>query len=139
MNDSLGDRMKMNYENRQRYYLTRRTPIIVRVDGKAFHTWTKRLVRPFDEPLMLGMVAAAWKTAEELQGFRAAYIQSDEASFLLTDYDKLTTEAHFDYNKSKIESVTASTFTAWFGCRYSGYQPARPAIFDARAFNIPRE
>jgi hypothetical protein len=29
--DSLGDRMKNNYENRSRYYLTRRIPIIIRL------------------------------------------------------------------------------------------------------------
>ena len=32
-NDNLGDRMK-TYENVTRTYLTRRTPIIIRIDGK---------------------------------------------------------------------------------------------------------
>ena len=35
---TLGDRMKNNYENITRYYLTRRMPVIIRIDGKAFHT-----------------------------------------------------------------------------------------------------
>jgi tRNA(His) guanylyltransferase len=133
-NDSLGDRMKDNYENRQRYYLTRRTPVIVRVDGKAFHTFTKGLQKPFDKDFINAMVYSACEVARQMQGFKLAYIQSDEASFLLTDFDQLETDAWFDYNKSKIETITASCMTANF---YSVVDQL--ALFDARAFNIPKE
>lgn len=59
MNDSLGDRMKANYEDRERRFLTRRTYTIIRIDGKAFHTYTKGLKRPFDEDLMMAMDSTA--------------------------------------------------------------------------------
>lgn len=47
--DSLGDRMKDFYESRTRTFLPRRTYSIIRVDGKAFHSYTKGLYRPFDD------------------------------------------------------------------------------------------
>ena len=130
----IGDRMKDNYERRYKHQLLRRTPAIVRVDGKAFHTFTRGMDKPFDQRFMTAMVDSARYVAGEMQGFKAAYIQSDEASFLITDYDTLATEAWFDYGQSKIESVTASLMTAWFNKALHADAPAR---FDARAFSIP--
>ncbi len=129
----LPDRMK-GYEAANRHLLTRRTPVIVRVDGKAFHTWTRGLDRPFDKGFMDSMYAAAKHTAEEMQGFKLAYIQSDEASFLLTDYDELATEPWLGNVVAKVVSISASTFTAYFNAQW----PSRlPAMFDARTFNVP--
>jgi len=136
MGVSLGDRMKANYEHRTRHYLTRRCPVIIRLDGRAFHSFTRGMNKPFDKNLMMAMCQSAASVAKDAQGFKAAYIQSDEVSLLLTDYDDITTEAWFDYNQSKIESVSASLITGYFN-QY--IQTARPAAFDARAFNIPSE
>ncbi len=124
--------MKENYENRQRFYLTRRMPVIIRVDGRAFHTFTRRFEKPFSLTLIDAMRLSAKTLAREMQGFKLAYVQSDEASFVLTDYDNLNTEGWFNYNKSKIESISASIMTAAFNQYLTG-----PAYFDARAFNIP--
>ncbi len=137
--DSLGDRIKKNYEYSARHFLTRRTPVIVRVDGKAFHTLTKGMHPPFDQVLVNAMVNAAHHTAMEMQGFKLAYVQSDEVSFLLTDYDNLNTNAWFSNNQAKIESITASIMTAAFNKCLGGYglMPDELAYFDARAFNIP--
>lgn len=52
--DSLGDRMKQ-YENVSRVYLTRRTPVIIRIDGKAFHVFTRGMRKPFDRILVSAM------------------------------------------------------------------------------------
>lgn len=140
MTDSLGDRIK-GYENVERRYLTRRTPVIIRVDGRAFHTFTATAKKPFDPDLIFCMRTAATHTAKEL-GAKVAYIQSDEASFLLTDFDRLETQALFDNNLQKLVSISASTMTSWF--QYSWFaNPQRNTairpIFDARAFNIPKE
>lgn len=180
--DSLGDRMRHNYEDRFRFSLPRRTPAVLRVDGKAFHTFTRGCEKPFDTRLGDAMIAAAKAVAEEMQGFKLAYVQSDEASFLVTDFDQLQTQAWFDYNKSKMESITASCMTAHFNIQYGGKRlllippelaghedtveallkyrdqeiiVAKPesacagiesvtvgcalAMFDARAFSVPRE
>lgn len=121
--DSLGDRMKENYENRGRHYLTRRTPVVVRVDGRAFHTYTRGLKQPFDDTLGDAMGLAALDVAQDMQGCKLVYVQSDEASFLLTDFDQLTTEAWFGYNKSKVETIAASAMTAYFNERMPGGPP----------------
>jgi tRNA(His) 5'-end guanylyltransferase len=130
----LGDRMKENYENRWRFYLPRRIPVIIRVDGRAFHTLMKDARKPFDETFRHCMAVAAKETAAEMQGCKAVYVQSDEASFFLTDYDELTTQAWFDYNKSKIETTAAALMSV----RFSGHY-MKLATFDARAFSIPKE
>ena len=88
---NLGDRMK-GYEDCYRITLTRRTPVIVRVDGKAFHTLTAGLDKPFDKGFMEAMIYGASMTSMEMQGFKLGYVQSDEASFLLTDFDEINTE-----------------------------------------------
>jgi len=132
----LGDRMKQNYELRAQHYLTRRTPVIVRVDGRAFHTFTRDFHKPFDQRIIDSMVMAAMQVVDETQ-CKLAYIQSDEASFVLTDYDQLNTDAWFGYNKSKIESVTASIMTAAFARCMRLIDVTTLAYFDARAFNIP--
>jgi tRNA(His) 5'-end guanylyltransferase len=138
MKDSLGDRMKENYENRYRMKLTRRTPVILRLDGKAFHTLTRKCKKPFDGDFSWCMNMAAEGLCEQIQGVKIAYIQSDEISLLLSDYDTLTTEAWFDYNIQKMVSVSASIastrFTDFFNESYEGI-----GIFDSRAFNIPVE
>lgn len=153
--DVLGDRMKDYYENRSRTYLTRRTPVIIRCDGKAFHTLTKSMTKPFDEGLIKMMQDTAIYMCENIQGCKAAYVQSDEISLLLTDYDKLTTDAWFDYNVQKITSISASLATGKFNqlrvlnTKDKGnaewlllkktIADLPLAQFDSRCFNIPKE
>lgn len=129
---SLGDRIKNNYENRSKHFLTRRTPVIIRVDGRAFHTLLRHAEKPFSLQVKAAMMGAATDVANDMQGFKLGYHQSDEVSFLITDYDDLNTEAYFNYNKSKIESIVAATMSVAF----SDYHGER-GIFDARAFNLP--
>lgn len=140
MKDSIGDRMKKNYENRYRVELTRRTPVILRLDGKAFHTVTRNSDKPFDEYFHYSMTTTALYLCNEIMGAKLAYVQSDEISILMTDYDRLATEAWFDYNLQKIVSVSASIagviFTRTF-FREDSMEYA--AFFDARAFNLPRD
>lgn len=149
MTDDLGDRMKRNYENRTRIQLPRRTYTIIRLDGKAFHSFTKGMKRPFDERLMGAMNQTARTLCQEIQGVRFAFVQSDEISLLLTDFETPTTDAWFDGNVQKMASVAASIATAAFNACWHGYREpgARMeelsppfdsfALFDARVFTIP--
>ena len=112
--DSLGDRMKSNYENRAKTYLVRRQPVILRLDGKAFHTFTRGLKRPYDEIFHKAMNDTLMTLCESIQGCKVGYTQSDEITLLLTDYDTLTTDAWFDYAVQKMCSIAASTATLAF-------------------------
>ena len=160
-------RIKSNYESRSQTHLTRRIPVIMRIDGKAFHTYTKGLNKPFDGGLMDDMNSTAIHLCQNIQGAKCAYVQSDEISILITDYDTLQTDAWFDYNVQKICSISASLATGVFNYlrikRLFGstigtfvkdpiytkeYVVSMPfetfdnfilASFDSRTFNIPKE
>ena len=155
--DSLGDRMKENYENRAKTQLLRRTPVIIRLDGKAFHTFTKGFEKPFDKTIVEAMQATMSALCKEIQGCVLGYTQSDEITLVLTDYTNLETSAWFNYDVQKICSVSASMATLIFN-RYFSRQCllyledysteindahkraiASGALFDARCFNIPKE
>ena len=111
--DSLGDRMK-GYENAFRHYLPRRMPVIIRIDGKAFHTYTKGFYKPFDSILMKTMQETAYELCKKIEGVKLAYVQSDEISLLLTNDDTLETEPWFGNNLQKLCSIAASIATLAF-------------------------
>lgn len=148
-NCEIMSRMKSNYENRNKYFLTRRTPVIIRLDGKAFHTYTRGLEKPFDEGLIEDMQATAIYLCQNIQGAKCAYTQSDEISILLTDFDDLNTQAWFDYNLQKMCSVSASLATGIFNqlrvirnfeeTKIKFIDEIKIANFDSRCFNIPKE
>jgi tRNA(His) guanylyltransferase len=136
---SLGDRMK-EYEDCYRITLTRRTPVIIRVDGKAFHSLTTKCKKPFDKDFMNAMLYAASQTSLQMQGFKLGYVQSDEASFLLTDFDEINTEPWFGNNLNKIVSISSSYMTAFFNQGWIWVREDKSVgVFDSRAFNVPIE
>lgn len=116
---TLGDRMKNNYENISRYYLTRRMPVIIRIDGKAFHTFTRGFKKPFDDIFVKTMQDTMKYLCENIQGCVLGYTQSDEISLVLVDYAELTTDAWFGNNLQKMCSVSASMATLAFNKFFS--------------------
>ncbi len=139
--DSIGNRMKENYEHRTRIKLTRRTPVIIRLDGKAFHTLTRNCNKPFDKHFQKCMIYTAFQLCDEIQGAKCAYVQSDEISILLTDFDRLSTDAWFDYNLQKITSISAAMASVFFTneLKLNPDFINKNGFFDSRAFNIPKE
>lgn len=114
MTDKLGLRIKSQYEDKTRFKLMRRCPTIMRLDGKAFHTYCRGLDKPFDEGLIQDMQETMKFLCKEIQGCKLGYCQSDEISLLLTDYDTIETAAWFDYNLQKMCSVSSSMATSEF-------------------------
>lgn len=151
--DNLGDRMKENYENRAKTQLLRRTPVIIRVDGKAFHTFTRGFKKPFDDILTEAMQQTMLALCKGIQGCVLGYTQSDEITLILTDYKKLETAAWFDYDIQKVCSVSASIATLAFDRCFLDILRQRDipledvhvdasnkgALFDSRCFNVPKE
>ena len=111
--DCLGDRMK-DYESRNQYFLQRRTPVCIRVDMRAGHTFTKGFARPFDEIFGNAMMKTMEYCAKNIENCVFSYCQSDEITFILVDYKKLETEAWFDYRTDKLCSISASMATMAF-------------------------
>ena len=165
VNDELGKRMKEFYEARARTYLPRRTPVAIRIDGKAFHTFTRGFQKPFDEVLGNSMVRTMEYLCKNIQGCVFGYTQSDEITLLLIDYKQLNSEAWFDYQTQKMCSIAASMATMAFNKYFQEevqkhidntepifitdeeirlidtYSRAveKGAMFDARVFSIPKE
>ena len=135
--DSLGDRMK-TYEQVSQSALCRRTPVIIRLDGKAWHTFTNTInvQKPFDQKLHSSMVELTAHLVDGIQGAVFGYTQSDKISILVVDYKNLNTSAWFDNNIQKMCSVSASMATAAFSRIYKADQMA---LFDSRVFNLPKE
>lgn len=158
MREDIGIRMKEYYESIPKTRLMRRTPVIIRIDGKAFHTFTRGFKRPFDEVLIKSMQETTKYLCENIQGCVLGYCQSDEISLVLVDYQRLDTSAWFDYEVQKMCSIAASMATMAFNKCFAqnvkeytigavddevknAYEKAllRGAMFDARVFNIPKE
>lgn len=150
MDDALGDRMK-EYENITRYYLPKKSYVLARIDGKAFHTYTKGLTRPFDLGLISDMNETAKYLVENIQGARFAYVQSDEISLLITDFvdgkDNRNTESWFGNNLQKMNSISASFATSKFNqlriTRFLNEESTinekfRFANFDSRFWIVPK-
>ena len=167
VNDQLGQRMKTFYEQVPKIRLVRRMPVAIRLDGKAFHTFTRGFQKPFDEVLGNAMVRTMEYLCKNIQGCVFGYTQSDEITLLLIDYQTLDTCAWFDYEIQKMCSISASMATIafnkyffeeardWYNrqlpstlqCeqnivkQWKVYKIAaeKGAMFDARCFNIPKE
>lgn len=165
INDALGTRMKTYYEQVPKYRLMRRTPVAIRIDGKAFHTFTRGFQKPFDEVLGNSMVRTMEYLCKNIQGCIFGYTQSDEITLILQDYYKLNTDAWFDYEVQKMCSIAASmatmAFNRYFAEEVDTFIESRNrtlisdaeitlidtyvramekgAMFDARVFNIPKE
>lgn len=159
--------MKTYYEEVSRTELVRRMPVIIRIDGCHFHTFTRGLKKPFDNIFMESMQLTMKYLCEHIQGCVLGYTQSDEITLVLTDYAKLTTSAWFDYEVQKMCSVSASMASyifnkvfkelsdKWYDDNYisketntkeeTGYCHTLSrcveagAYFDARCFNVPIE
>lgn len=143
-NDSLGDRMKASYEDRYRVMLPRRTFTVLRCDGKSFHTFTRQCEKPYDLGIVTAMDAAMLALCKAAQGAAFGYVQSDEISVLLADFQTIRTDAWFDGNLQKLVSVAASVVTAAFNAAWQARPitgdemiSIAPAHFDCRAFVIP--
>lgn len=162
--DDLGVRMRTFYEQIPKTKLMRRCPVALRIDGKAFHTFTKGFQKPFNEVLIKSMQETMKYLCENIQGCVLGYTQSDEITLILVDYKKLTSSAWFDYEVQKICSIAASMATMAFNkffannvgdyCTYTyerednsheEYEHIlslaidKGAMFDCRCFNIPKE
>lgn len=169
VHDDLGIRMKTFYEQIPKTKLMRRCPVLLRIDGKAFHTFTRGFQKPFDEVLIKTMQETMKYLCENIQGCVAGYTQSDEITLILVDYKKLTSAAWFDYEVQKMCSIGASMATIAFNNlfieNYLDYSSTlepnlydeterkecqkivgtylnaaeKGAMFDCRCFNIPKE
>ena len=140
---TLGDRMKA-YEKNDKRKLEPKTPVIIRLDGRAFHTYTRGFDKPFDDTIIAAMQYTTQKLCEEIQNVKIAYSQSDEITLFLSDFDGKNTQQWFNGEVDKIVSLSSSIATYYFNYYmetnhwFKNPEKRKPANFDARAFNVPK-
>jgi tRNA(His) 5'-end guanylyltransferase len=131
---SVGNRMK-RYESVCAWTMPRRVPVILRIDGRAFHTVTrKRFDKGWCMEFVDQMIETAKTVKKDIQGCEFCYCQSDEISFLITDYRKISTEAWFGYDARKMISISASLASSIFSRLYG-----ENVCFDSRVFSVPQD
>jgi tRNA(His) 5'-end guanylyltransferase len=150
INDNFGDRMKA-YEAVTDVRLTGLTPVILRVDGKSFHTLTAKINKPFDGLFMQVMNHTALELCRQIPNCRFGYVQSDEISLVLLE-PSVCSEQWFNGRLQKMTSIAASIASTEFRMNlletlnvtkdnpedWAPYTPlVKNALFDCRAFNIP--
>lgn len=136
--DDFSTRMK-TYEAVSQIHLTPRTPVIMRLDGIHWHSYTKGLIRPYDESLSNAMGKTVQYLCKQIQGAIFGYTQSDEISILIQDWKNLNTGNWFGNNVQKMVSASASAATAYFNSIFTHPSRKDLALFDSRVFNIPKE
>ncbi len=129
---SLDDRMKLYYEKPYNFILPMRMPVIMRLDGKCFHSFTKGMDRPFDEKLISNMCGLTKLLCKEISGSALAYTQSDEISILIHNYKKLTSQAWFNNEIQKMVSIASGVASSFFSRIYN-----QQVLFDSRVFVLP--
>jgi tRNA(His) guanylyltransferase len=133
---TLGNRIKQ-YEDAYRTYLPNRLPIICRLDGKGWHSYTKGLQRPFDDRLISTLNETAIYLCRNIQGVKLAYLQSDEISLLIYN-PNFETQGWFDNNVQKMVSISAAMASSHFtSISDRVFGKMKPALFDARVFVVP--
>jgi tRNA(His) guanylyltransferase len=131
-NLTLGGRMKEYYENAYKIVLPWRMPLLLRLDGKSFHTLTRHTEKPFDHNIIESMDETACRLMSDIQGAELAYIQSDEISILLYPWKGQDSQPWFANELQKIVSISAGIASAMFSEHYGEF-----AVFDSRAFVLP--
>lgn len=151
------DKRMKEYERASKGYLSKRTPVLIRVDGRAFHTFTRGFSKPYDKVLNKSMQDTMKYLCKNVQGCVLGYTQSDEITLVLVDYDDIKKSSWLDYEVQKICSIVASMTTMQFnkvfrnnieeysqlrecfGGQLLIYKRAEEmgAMFDARCFNVP--
>lgn len=136
--DSLGDRHKFYERQYAGLKLMPLLPVVCRLDGKAFHSFTKGLRRPYDERLSSLMVETTKYIMAETNA-NIAYTQSDEIS-LIWYTEKLDTMLFFDSKLLKMNSILSAMTSVFFNKNLNRFLPEKShcnPVFDSRVWNVP--
>lgn len=140
INDTLGDRLKEIEQAEAGRKAVKGKPLIARLDGRAFHTFTKGLNRPYDERMSALMIGTTKYLVEETHAL-VGYTQSDEISLCWFVDEDSTSQYLFDGKYQKLTSVLASLATVYFMKNLPGVLPEKQQTyptFDCRVWQVER-
>lgn len=135
--ETLGDWCKWLEKNFSNDIMIPTLPVIVRLDGNNFHTWTKGLKRPFDESLTDLMIDTTRFLVQETNAV-VGYTQSDEITLILYSDDRKSS-IYNDGKKQKILSKLTGKCVTYFNEQRPKYLPNhnKLANFDCRVYQTP--
>lgn len=136
---SIGDRMKSYEAPDTERRAFKGQPLIARLDGKSFHTFTKGLKRPYDERLSTLMLDTT-KALVDRFGATVGYTQSDEITLAWYFTPDSTSDYPFLGRFQKMDSLLAAFATAFFCSELAARIPEKAgylATFDCRSFVVP--
>ena len=138
--DKVGDRLKAQEQVEASRRVDRTKPLMCRLDGRSFHTFTKGLARPYDVRLSNLMIDTTKYLVEHTHA-KLGYCQSDEISLYWALDFKANPEAQylFDGKFQKLTSVLAGMASAFFSKELASRIPEKAdhvAVFDARVWNV---
>lgn len=133
--------------------LQKSVPVFIRVKFRAFETFNKRLLKPFDPLVEYAMEKTMIKLCQEIQGSIFGFVARDEITVVVVDYNKATSTAWLDYDIESVSSAAASiaavAFTKYMeehvnmvkdkGVDISKYQSClqQYVSFTTKCFNVP--
>lgn len=129
-------------EKEFRTHLTPGNPAVIRLDGRAFHSYCRGLDRPYDEQFMADMDATMVALTQQIDGVRLAYVQSDELSLLLADHyvretgERIEQGFMFAGGVQKLVSIAAAIASTTMNLLRFNVTSESVALFDARAFSL---
>jgi len=136
--DALGDRMKLYESAEAGRRLMPLVPVLARIDGRAFHSFTRGMERPFDPAFSAAMRDTTIALVRET-GACMGYTQSDEITLAWHATDRKS-QIWFDGRVAKMTSQLAAQATLIFYRLIAERMPSyadRMPTFDARVWNVP--
>lgn len=136
--EAMGDRHKAFESRETMHRLMPGLPVLVRLDGRAFHTFTRGLARPYDERLSRSMIETTKYLVDHTHA-SVGYTQSDEISLAYPNTDP-NNQVMFDGRVQKLCSILAAMATAKFNQQILANIPEKAhllPLFDARVYQYP--
>ena len=137
--DSLGDLMKAYEMSMAGVKVMKGIPLIARLDGRSFHSFTKGLPRPYDQRLSTCMIETTKFLVEETHA-SVGYTQSDEISLAWFIPADSVADYMFDGRVQKLTSILAGLASAKFLRLVIENIPEKAdkiPVFDCRVWQVP--
>jgi len=137
--DDLGDRCKAFERAEADRRAMRGLPLLARLDGRAFHTFTRDLRRPYEPGMSTAMIETARHLVQDTNAL-VGYTQSDEITLAWYEPSQSISDYLFDGRFQKLASVLAGTASARFCQLLAEHLPGKvneTPHFDCRVWQVP--
>lgn len=139
MQDLLGDKMKSFESVESDRRAVKGMPLMARLDGRSFSSFTANFARPYDTRLTNLMIDTTKFLVEKTQAV-LGYTQSDEISLMWNVEEDSCSQYLFDGRFQKMTSILAAYATGYFVSHLASAIPEKAGeipLFDCRVWQVP--